>query len=229
MGAEARQLAQAAVREPVMLVSASEGYRLWAPTYDEGPNPVLALESRVLAERLGELAGQRVLDVACGTGRWAKYARNRGARALGIDRCYEMLQRCPVQAALADAAALPVAAGWADITICALAFGYLDSPMRELIRVTRRGGSIFVSDVHPKALDRRWKHSFRSGSEIFEIQHRRYDLSELLQTDGLRLSGFFEPAFGEPELDIFRRAGKESSFAEMSAVPAIFVAHWVKP
>ena len=211
-----------------MLVSANEGYRLWAPTYDQGPNPVTALESRVLAVRLGELADKRVLDVACGTGRWAKYARDRGAHVLGIDRSRAMLERCPVRAALADAEALPVASQWADITICALAFGYLDSPMLELIRVTKPGGSLFVSDVHPKALDRKWKQSFRSGSQIYEIEHRRYDLCELLHTEGLRLAAFLEPCFGAPELEIFRRAGKESSFAEMSAIPAIFVAHWIK-
>jgi len=211
-----------------MVVSASEGYRLWAPTYDRGLNPVVALESRILCGRLGDLSGKRVLDVACGTGRWAKYARDHGANVLGIDRCAEMLQRCPVRAVLADAGLMPVAREWADITICALAFGYLDSPMRELIRATKRGGSILVSDVHPKALDRQWKQSFRRDSQIYEIQHRRYDLCELLQTDGLRLAAFFEPTFGPPELAIFRRAGKESSFAEMSEVPAVFVAHWIK-
>ena len=211
-----------------MLVSADEGYRLWAPTYDQAPNPVTALESRVLAEQLGELAGKHVLDVACGTGRWAKYAGDRGAQVLGIDRSPAMLQRCPVRAALADAEALPVAGQWADIAICALAFGYLDSPMRELMRVTKPGGFIFVSDVHPKALDRQWKQSFRSGSQIYEIAHRRYDLFELLHTDGLRLAALLEPCFGTPELEIFRRANKESSFAEMSEVPAIFMAHWIR-
>jgi ubiquinone/menaquinone biosynthesis C-methylase UbiE len=211
-----------------MLVSASEGYRMWAPTYDQAPNPVIGLESRVVKERLSELDGKRVLDVACGTGRWAKYARDHGAHVLAIDRSPAMLARCPVRAVLAGADALPVASEWADITICALAFGYLDSPLPELMRVTRSGGSLFVSDVHPKALDRHWKHSFRSGSQIYEIEHRRYDVSEMLRTEGLRLAAFLEACFSAPELEIFRRANKESSFAEMTEVPAIFVAHWIK-
>ena len=212
-----------------MLVSASEGYRIWAPTYDQKPNPVIALETRVLAGLLGELRGKRVLDVACGTGRWAKHARDRGAKVLGIDRCHEMLGRCSVPTALADAHDLPVPRGWADVTICALALGHLESPMRELIRVTKRGGSIFVSDVHQKALDRKWKQSFRSGAEVYEIESRRYILQELLETSGLRLRAFLEPSFGAPELEIFHRAGKGSSFPEMCEVPAIFVAHWIRP
>lgn len=209
-------------------VTASEGYRLWAPTYDRGPNPLVALESRVLSGLLGELRGRRVLDVACGTGRWATYASDRGAQVLGIDRCREMLDHCSAPAALGDARRLPVRTEWADITICALAFGYLESPMPELIRATRNRGSIFVSDVHPQALDRHWTHSFRSGSQVYEIAHRRYDLAELLQTDGLLLAGFSEPSFGWPELEVFRRGGKQSSFQEMCEFPAIYIAHWIR-
>lgn len=211
-----------------MLVSASEGYRIWAPTYDEGPNPVVALESRVLGGLLPDLRAKHVLDVACGTGRWAKYARERGAEVLGIDRCREMLDRCYIPAALADAHSLPVRSGWADVTICSLALGYLKSPMSEIIRSTRRGGSIFISDVHPKALDRNWRHSFRSGPEVYEIEHGRYDLRAVIETDGLRLVNFLEPHFDAPELAIFQCAGKEQSFAEMCQVPAIYVAHWIK-
>jgi SAM-dependent methyltransferase len=211
-----------------MLVSASEGYRIWAPTYDEAPNPLVALESRVLGGLLGDLRGKRVLDVACGTGRWAKYASDRGAQALGFDRCREMLDRCSAPAAVADAGKLPVPAEWADATICALALGYMESPLSEFIRATRRGGSIFASDVHPKALDRNWTHSFRSGSNVYEIEHRRYDLRQLLESDGLRLVTFLEPRFGAPELEIFRQGGKESSFCEMCEVPAIYVAHWIR-
>ncbi|HYL35557.1 MAG TPA: class I SAM-dependent methyltransferase [Bryobacteraceae bacterium] len=211
-----------------MLVPASEGYRIWAPTYDDGPNPLVAIESRVLGRFLWDLRGKRVLDVACGTGRWARHARTRGATVLAVDRCREMLDRCHAPAALADAQAIPAPAEWADVTICALALGYLESPMREFVRVTRRGGSIFVSDVHPKALDRKWTHSFRNGAEVYQIEHRRYSLRALLQTDGLRLIGYAEARFAAPELEIFRRAGKESSFQEMREVPAVYAAHWIK-
>ena len=35
-----------------MVVSALEGHRIWSRQYDESPNPILALETRVLAPRL---------------------------------------------------------------------------------------------------------------------------------------------------------------------------------
>ena len=210
------------------LVSPLEGYRLWAASYDESLNPVVALESRSLAAQLPELAGKRVADVACGTGRWARYAVDRGARVVAMDRCSEMLDRCDLPAVLSDAGALPLPDASMDVAICALALGYFDSPMTELCRITRSGGCIVVSDVHPKALDRGWTHSFRSGSEVYEIEHRRYSLQRLLNTYGLRLESVTEPRFGEPERPIFRRAGKEALFETMSQIPAIFVARWTR-
>jgi len=212
----------------VTLVPAIQGYSLWAPTYDESLNPLVALESRVLASQLPDLAGKCVADIACGTGRWSNYARQRGAKAIGIDRCREMIGRCGAPAILADAEALPLPDAAFDITICALALGYFAAPMPELVRITRPGGSVFVTDVHPAALDRGWTHSFRSNGEVFEIEHYRYSLTELLETDGLQLIKLLEPHFGEPERAIFRKAGKEASFAEMSEIPAVYVAQWMR-
>ena len=40
-------------------VGALEGYRLWSSQYDETPNPLLALETRILSERIGEVDGSR--------------------------------------------------------------------------------------------------------------------------------------------------------------------------
>ena len=51
-------------------VSVQEGYERWAPTYDHDPNPLLALEERQLKLMIPPLKGKRVLDLACGTGRW---------------------------------------------------------------------------------------------------------------------------------------------------------------
>ena len=51
-------------------VSPHEGHVLWAPSYEETPNALLALEERTLDPLLPDLRGKSVLDLACGTGRW---------------------------------------------------------------------------------------------------------------------------------------------------------------
>ncbi len=68
-------------------------YRLWAPSYDCDPNPLLALEGRVLRARLALNPGMRVLDLATGTGRWLGYALSQGAHGFGVDISRDMLAR----------------------------------------------------------------------------------------------------------------------------------------
>ena len=60
-------------------ISVAEGYERWAPTYDHAPNPLLAREERHLLPLLEDLQSKRMLDLACGTGRWLEKLATRGA------------------------------------------------------------------------------------------------------------------------------------------------------
>src|SRR5579884_2692276 len=75
------------------LVSASEGYGLWAASYDDGRSPLLALEQRCLEPLLPAIGGQEILDVGCGTGRWLeRLLQLGGTRVFGADFSGEMLR-----------------------------------------------------------------------------------------------------------------------------------------
>src|SRR4051794_3573443 len=65
-------------------VTPLEAYELWAPTYDASPNPLTALESRILKPQIGPVDGLRFFDLATGTGRWMKWAQAHGADVFGI-------------------------------------------------------------------------------------------------------------------------------------------------
>jgi ubiquinone/menaquinone biosynthesis C-methylase UbiE len=105
-----------------MLVSPREGYRRWAPTYDESPNPMIALEARSVDEWLDQKPGQRLIDVGCGTGR-----RINSMGGIGIDLSMEMLQRTQAAGRIVqgDALRLPFASAVADVVLCSLTLGYL--------------------------------------------------------------------------------------------------------
>lgn len=215
-----------------------EGHRRWSATYDSDPNPLLALEFRVAAGLLGDLRGRRFVDVACGTGRWMSEARRRGASTIGIDLCREMLLQAArrpearSRLAQADAGCLPLAGECADLVMCAFSAGYLgDLPkaMAELRRITRPGGRIILSDIHPEGLRRGWTRSFRAGGRIFELQHHVHSAQQWREAGReARLAPveWMEPRFGEPERSIFRRAGKEESFAAAREVPAVLITMW---
>jgi len=86
---------------------------------------------RRLLRRAGEdLAGARVLDVPCGTGRLAPlFAESRST--LGADVSVEMLRRAPPPRVVADAASLPFADGSFELVVCCRLLHHLD-PVAEL-------------------------------------------------------------------------------------------------
>lgn len=117
-------------REP-LIVSADYGYNLWAQSYDHELNPLLALEERVLIPILPDLRGSRVLDLACGTGRWLGTLLRLGASSgIGIDCSYAMLAAVGTKPLLrrrlvrADALALPLGDAAADLIVCSFALGH---------------------------------------------------------------------------------------------------------
>ena len=224
-----------------MHVTAIEGHRHWAAGYDAGPNPLLSLETRLLLERLSPLRACRFLDVACGTGRWMILARQRGWKVFGVDFCPEMLlqaSRKPGLAGcltLADACRIPLVDGTADLTLCSFALGYIPSPLQaiiEMVRVTRKGGRVIITDLHPCALAAGWTRSFRSDGQTYEIDHHLHPIATWVasaQSAGLALDWALEASFAEPEREIFRNAGKDSSFAEFSRIPALLAMSWIRP
>jgi ubiquinone/menaquinone biosynthesis C-methylase UbiE len=224
-----------------MRVSAMEGHTIWAHLYDAEINPLLALDTRVASKFMGPVPFMRFVDVACGTGRWMCYLCDRGGNVFGGDACEAMLtvakqkrglrDRC----VLAEAACLPFIEGFADVTICSFAAGYLPDltvAARELARVTRRGGRVIVSDLHPFAIAAGWTRSFRTGSSVYEIEHFKYSDEQFRSAGeraGLSLEHQLDVSFGEPERALFKRAGKEDLFYEISKVPAVWIGVWQKP
>jgi len=211
----------------VTALESQEAYALLAADYDRAPNALVSLEHRTLAPLLLELAGKTVIDVAAGTGRWAAYCSARDAHAIAIDSCREMLEQSSSPAIQADAARLPLPDSCADITICAFALGYAPAAFAELARITRPGGTLLVSDVHPEALASGWTRSFRHNGAIIEVAHERYSLSDL-RSPALHLINLEEPLLGEPEREIYATAHRLDLFNQSRLHPAIFVGVWIK-
>jgi ubiquinone/menaquinone biosynthesis C-methylase UbiE len=85
--------------------------------------------------RIAALGGREVLEVGAGTGRVTRLLVDAGARVRAFDRSGAMLavarrhlgERCRL--AVADAEALPVPDGWADLAIAGWVFGHFRSWM----------------------------------------------------------------------------------------------------
>ena len=221
----------------VLPVTVKDAYRFWSVSYDDDPNPILALERRVIRERLGALSGKCVLDVATGTGYWLAHAKSGRARAFGLDLSEEMLAVAARKDGLpncllcADINHLPVRNNAADIAICSMALGYipeLKDLFRELARVSRR---IIVSDLHPAAVEAGWRRGFVAAGHRYEIEqflHTPAQLDEAAADAGLRLEWRLVANLDEPEREIFERAGRARAFAAASGIPALIATCWVR-
>ncbi|WP_448096391.1 class I SAM-dependent methyltransferase [Luteibacter yeojuensis] len=170
------------------ILEPSAAYALWADSYPAyAHNPVMLAEERAMLGLLpSDLHGQSVVDAGCGSGRYVRHAVERGAaRVRGIDLSPEMLERAA--AALADTAvrtrvelgqgdleSLPLPPGEADITLCGLVIGHLarlEPALAELRRVTRPGGLILCSDVHPTGHALGWLRDFKHGGRRYAARH----------------------------------------------------------
>jgi len=106
--------------------------------------------------------GQRVLDVACGTGVVAITAARKGSKVDGLDLTPELIERAKENATIAsvdidfrqgDAEDLPYKDGEFDVVVSQ--FGHIFAPrpdvaVREMLRVLKPGGTIAFSTWPPE-------------------------------------------------------------------------------
>ncbi len=119
-----------------------------------------------LAEvELAELGpARRLLDVGCGTGRFAVFAAERlGARVWGVDPSAEMLDQARRRGGRgvgwkhAAAERLPFKNGWFDAAHAHLVMHLVDdvgAALAEIARVLGTGGRLVVGSFRPEHLDR---------------------------------------------------------------------------
>ena len=172
----------------VEMLEPRDAYALWAASYPPcAHNPVMRAEERaMLALMPMDLRGQSVLDAGCGSGRYMLHALERGAaRITGVDLSSEMLERASKELAACrhggeielmqgNLERLPLPKASADLAICGLTIGHLarlQPALAELRRVTRPGGAILCSDVHPIGHALGWLRDFKSGDGRYAVRH----------------------------------------------------------
>lgn len=168
-------------------VGTKEGYDLWADTYDESPNPVVAMDARHTLGILAPAAGERILDAGCGTGRNLGGMLAAGSHPTGIDFSPGMLRvarsRYPdiplVEGDLQQP--LPFVDGYFDAVLCALLGEHLDEPLvalREMRRVLRPGGRLVFSVYHPDMAAAGVQAHFEKAGVIYRLGANRHTVAD---------------------------------------------------
>jgi malonyl-CoA O-methyltransferase len=132
--------------------------------------------------------------------------------------------------AAADATALPIRTACADLVLCTLTLGHIPNPlaaMREFARILEPSGSLILTDFHPAAAALGWRRTFRSCGKVYEIENHPYTLEQLRTgTVGLVLRQWTDATIGEPERELFARAGRPELFEAASRNPAVLLTRW---
>jgi ubiquinone/menaquinone biosynthesis C-methylase UbiE len=216
------------------VVSVEEGYERWARTYDESPNPLLALEERHLTRVLPDLTGSNVLDLGCGTGRWLARLMARGASSVvGIDLSTAMLSVARRRAGVcehlvrADSLRLPFRASVFDFVLSSFALNHikdLQAIAQELSRALKLHGRLLISEMHPEASARGWRPGFRDARSAVQIESANHSAESVMSccwSNGFAFLGAHDLFFKEAERPIFVGAGKGGMFESACHIPAI--------
>jgi SAM-dependent methyltransferase len=149
-----------------------------------------------LVARVGELRGRRVLDVGCGTGRWAAALVERfGCQVTGIDVSPEMLEvareRVPdgVDLCLAAAERLPFAGGSFERVLMTLVVHHVErgSAFAEAHRVLGRDGKLIILTFDPEHFAGHYLN--RYFPSFLSVDTQRF-LPATKLAEGLRAAGF---------------------------------------
>jgi ubiquinone/menaquinone biosynthesis C-methylase UbiE len=202
---------------------------------------IVQAEEAAVRGLLERLPPGRTLDAACGTGRHAAWLAGRGHRVLGVDRSAAMLSVAAGKLAaeplaglaLGDLERLPLADGAVDLTVCALALAHLVDPTAaivELGRVTRPGGRVVLSDVHP-VMAALGYHAFHrsadgTGALVRNHAHLHATYAAAFRLAGLIVRGCLEPRWTEAAVAAQRWAAPVPEAARQALVDVPMILIW---
>jgi len=187
-------------------------YDHWSDLYDIdlAINPHVVLETEDVISLVSPSRGDYILDAACGTGRYCRIFKEKGASVIGIDFSEGMLRvarrNMPDIGFLCGDLAnpLPFPDSHFDKVNCAQALKHLvnlQPPISEFRRVLKPHGTLTFSVTHPEidwtGYEMRNRPSLNLSAESDIYHHRFYNYFEAIEHAGLRLSAFRQVAVDE--------------------------------
>ena len=142
----------------IRILHPEPGYNLAAEKYDKKEKYLGSFEKGQFLPLLGEIAGQKILDVGAGTGRLVGEMERRGALVTALDVSPGMLKVLAkkhkhVKIMVGDAENIPSENGVYDMVVAAFLVVHLKDPARffgEAHRILKDGGRFIFSNINQK-------------------------------------------------------------------------------
>jgi len=164
--------------------------------FSDGGRVIDRREKEAVLSAVGPVDGKRVLEVACGTGRFTTMLADQGADIVGLDISREMMEQGRRKASEAgvsdrvgfmrgDASRLPFPDDHFDSVVAMRFFHLMDDPalfMRELRRVSNE--QVFFDTFNSQSFRVLYTWALPMGSRLYS----RGEVDGLLDAAGLRLA-----------------------------------------
>jgi len=183
-----------------------------------------------MLESLPPVAGQQVLDLACGSGRYCKLLQAaKAAQVVAVDFCLPMLEQV-ANASLVRASMmqLPFHPSVFDTVVSGLAVGHatdIRQWMSEVARVLRPGGTLVYSDFHAEAIRAGMTRSFKDSTNVTRIvPHQVYDLQS--QQEAMAAAGLIVEVVEELRMGLELNEefpGSERAYRQWHGVPVVLI------
>ena len=215
----------------------------WPEQYDRWfTTPTGALVRKYEAELLLDLLrpgrGETILDAGCGTGVFTLDILAFGVHVIGLDISLPMLRRArekaggePLQIVSGDMLYLPFSENFFDKVVSVTALEFIEDgqgAVRELFRVTKKGGSIVVATLNslsPWASRRKFEAQKKQSIFTKAIFRSPDELRSLAPVEGVIRTAIHFQKEGDPNMaPEIERAGQEKGLN----TGAFVAARWEK-
>lgn len=172
-------------------MTVKKAYNSWAETYDSDLNFTRDLDEAVTREVLNGSRYARTLELGCGTGKNTSFLSGISEKMWAVDfsegmisKAKEKLNLSNVTFTLADVTKpWPFSEGSLDLIVSNLILehiGDLGFIFSEASRTLKKGGTFFLSELHPFRQYQGKKARFERGEEIIRIDAYIHDISDFL-------------------------------------------------
>ena len=180
-------------------LATEDAYDIWARTYDDYDNPMIAMCEVALSQACPSVEGLSVVEFGCGTGRNLTHFSAGGANSLvGLDFSEGMLEKARARE-LPNTRLLqhdiskkaPLEDEKADLVTFMLVLEHIDdltTPLSEASRVLRPGGRLFIAEIHPYLALKGAAAHFESEGVKYTMPTYSHDVSHFI--NGLSRASF---------------------------------------
>lgn len=221
-----------------------EAYDLWAPSYDFQPqNLMLRLDDELFHELLGgvSLRDKTVVDIGCGTGRhWEKLLQQHPSQLAGFDvsdgMLTELKKKFPgaeVQLAT-DNFLSGISDATVDVVVSTLTIAhiqYMETALAAWARIVKPGGSIILTDFHPRLLADGGRRDFYSDEGHVVIRNFVHGIDRVIhvaKSNGLNVSDYKERVADESVRHFYEQQQAMAVYEKYKGLPLIYGIHFQK-